>query len=237
MFEKKSLVDWFEERFGKRPSASDEEPESASLATKAGESPPAEPETSEAEAETVAVEAESVEEETREEAEAALPAGDAPEEAAPEEIVPSLYERLGGAPAVDAAVDIFYRKVLGDERISHFFEDVDMVKQAAKQKAFLTMAFGGPHGYTGQDMRAAHAPLKDRSWKSYSLARRLQAQHKPGATQVERGLQDSHFDAVLENLRDTLAELAVPEDLIAKVNAIAESTRRDVLGLEPAEAD
>lgn len=57
----------------------------------------------------------------------------------------SLYEQLGGQPAVDAAVDIFYRKVLSDDRISHFFEGVDMDRQIGKQKAFLTMAFGGPH--------------------------------------------------------------------------------------------
>lgn len=64
-----------------------------------------------------------------------------------------LFEQLGGAPAVDAAVDRFYRKVLKDERINRFFEGVDMDKQAAKQKAFLTMVFGGPHSYTGLDMR------------------------------------------------------------------------------------
>jgi len=29
----------------------------------------------------------------------------------------SLYEKLGGEAAVDAAVDIFYRKVLADDRI------------------------------------------------------------------------------------------------------------------------
>ena len=38
----------------------------------------------------------------------------------------SLYDRLGGASALDAAVDLFYRKVLADERISRFFDDVDM---------------------------------------------------------------------------------------------------------------
>ena len=38
----------------------------------------------------------------------------------------SLYERIGGEAAVNAAVDIFYRKVLADDRISHFFETVDM---------------------------------------------------------------------------------------------------------------
>lgn len=117
----------------------------------------------------------------------------------------SLFEKLGGNAAVDAAVDIFYRKVLSDDRISSFFEGVDMDKQAAKQKAFLTMAFGGPHNYTGKDMRTAHAPL------------------------VARGLNDSHFDAVAEHLQATLKELNVPAELIAEVMTIAGSTRNDVL--------
>ncbi|MDX1253030.1 MAG: group 1 truncated hemoglobin [Gammaproteobacteria bacterium] len=118
----------------------------------------------------------------------------------------SLYEKLGGAAAVDAAVDIFYRKVLSDDHINAFFEGVDMDKQAAKQKAFLTFAFGGPHNYTGKDMRTAHAHL------------------------VQRGLNDTHFNAVAGHLKTTLEELNVPADLIAQVLAIAESTRNDVLG-------
>lgn len=56
----------------------------------------------------------------------------------------SVYDQIGGAAAVDAAVDIFYRKVLTDDRISRFFDDVDMDRQSAKQKAFLTMVLGGP---------------------------------------------------------------------------------------------
>lgn len=118
----------------------------------------------------------------------------------------SLYEQLGGEAAVDAAVDIFYRKVLQDDRINHFFDSVDMSKQAAKQKAFMTMAFGGPNEYTGQDMRTGHAHL------------------------VEQGLNDTHFDAVVENLEATLRELHVPDTLIAQVNSIVESARDDVLG-------
>ncbi len=118
----------------------------------------------------------------------------------------TLYEQLGGEVAVNAAVDIFYRKVLIDHRINRFFDDVDMIKQAAKQKAFLTMAFGGPHNYTGEDMRKGHAHL------------------------VKLGLDDSHFDAVIENLGATLVELNVPQELIAQVAAIGESTRNDVLG-------
>ncbi len=118
----------------------------------------------------------------------------------------SLYEQIGGDAAVNAAVDIFYRKVLKDARINRFFGGVDMDRQAAKQKAFLTMAFGGPNNYSGLDMRRGHAHL------------------------VAQGLDDSHFDAVVENLGATLKELHVPDALIAQVAAIAETTRNDVLG-------
>lgn len=118
----------------------------------------------------------------------------------------TLFTKLGGENAVDAAVEIFYRKVLSDERISEFFEDVDMDRQAAKQKAFLTMAFGGPNNYTGMDMRRGHAHL------------------------VARGLNDRHFDAVVENLAATLQELNVPQAHIAEVAALCETTRNDILG-------
>lgn len=118
----------------------------------------------------------------------------------------ALFEEIGGEAAVNAAVDLFYRKVLADDRINSFFEGVDMEKQAAKQKAFLTMAFGGPNNYTGKDMREGHAHL------------------------VAKGLSDSHFDAVAENLGNTLKELDVPQNLVDQAMEIAGGTREDVLG-------
>ena len=72
----------------------------------------------------------------------------------------TVYEQLGGEPAMSAAVDIFYRKVLSDPRISSFFDGVDMDRQAAKQKAFLTMVFGGPNSYTCADMCTAQRALR-----------------------------------------------------------------------------
>jgi hemoglobin len=117
----------------------------------------------------------------------------------------SLYDRIGGEATVNAAVDIFYRKVLADDRINKFFEDIDMDRQAAKQKAFLILVLGGPNQYGGKDMRAGHAQL------------------------VQRGLNDTHFKAVMENLAATLRELDVPAELIAEVAAITEGTRREVL--------
>jgi len=116
-----------------------------------------------------------------------------------------LYDRLGGDAAVNAAVDIFYRKVLSDPFVTPFFEGVDMAKQANKQKSFLTLAFGGPNNYSGKDMREGHKHL------------------------VKRGLNDAHFEHILVHLRSTLAELGVAEALIQEVGAIAESTRADIL--------
>jgi hemoglobin len=117
----------------------------------------------------------------------------------------TLYDRLGGAPAVNAAVDIFYRKVLADERISHFFEGVDVGRLAAKQKAFLTFVFGGPNSYDGKSLRDGHRHL------------------------VAQGLSDVHFDAVIEDLAATLKELGVSDGDIAEVAGIAQSVRNDVL--------
>ena len=114
----------------------------------------------------------------------------------------SIYHQIGGKAAMDAAVESFYVKVLKDDRIKHFFDDVDMVRQRTKQKQFLSAAFGGPIPWEGKDMRKAHAKLK---------------------------LNETHFNAVAENLQKTLVELKVPQGLIDKIMAIAASTRADVL--------
>lgn len=117
----------------------------------------------------------------------------------------SLFERLGGQEAVNVAVDIFYRKMLQDERVSHFFDGIDMEKQVLKQKGFLTMVFGGPNHYTGKNMREGHAHL------------------------VKLGLNDAHVDIVIEHLGATLNELGVATADIEQVAAIANSVRDDVL--------
>ena len=119
---------------------------------------------------------------------------------------PALYERLGGEAAVNAAVDIFYDKVLSDYRINRFFERTDMAKQAEHLKAFMTVAFGGPNNYTGRSLRDGHARL------------------------VKMGLDDSHYDAVMEQLGATLQELNVPAELISEAAALVESVRGEVLG-------
>jgi hemoglobin len=114
----------------------------------------------------------------------------------------SLFDRIGGMAAVNAAVDIFYQKVLADESISHFFARIDMGSQSGKLKAFLAYAFGAPLAYTGKSMRDAHGYMN---------------------------LTEAHFNAVAGHLVSTLQELNVPPPLIDEVVAVALSVKGDIV--------
>lgn len=118
-----------------------------------------------------------------------------------------LYDRLGGDDAMELVVDIFYRKVLEDDLVAKFFEDVDMAGQRLKQKAFLAMAFGGPYPYTALDLRKAHSRLV-----------------------TDLGLNDEHFDRVAALLKATLQEADVGPKEVEEVLVVIESAREDILG-------
>ena len=68
-----------------------------------------------------------------------------------------------------------------------------------------TMVTGGPNDYTGKDMREGHKHLLD------------------------KGLNDSHVDIVIEHLGSTLKELGVGDEQIQQVADLANSVRDDVL--------
>lgn len=118
----------------------------------------------------------------------------------------SIYERMGGQDGMQHATELFYRKVLLDDRVSGFFDDVDMQEQINKQKGFLTMILGGPHRYTGKGMRASHSHL------------------------VARGLNDGHVDAIVEHLSATLRELGATTADVQAAADLANSVRDEVLG-------
>ncbi|MGY3804701.1 group I truncated hemoglobin [Pigmentibacter ruber] len=120
--------------------------------------------------------------------------------------MPSYYEQVGGEAAMEKAVQIFYRKILRDQHIKHFFTDIDMKLQIKKQKAFFTLLFGGPNLYTGKDLTTGHAHL------------------------VKRGLNDSHFNAVATHLKETLEELQLPSEITEDIMAKAEAARGAILG-------
>ena len=102
----------------------------------------------------------------------------------------SIYASIGGAPAVRAAVDDFYARVLADPRLAPFFAGADLQRLKAHQRAFIAAAIGGPEVFSGQDMASAHAGL---------------------------GIGDADFDAVVGHLVGTLTGLGVPEDTIGQI--------------------
>lgn len=117
----------------------------------------------------------------------------------------SVYERIGGENAVKATVVKLYEKILLDELLSPFFENIDISKLRVSQTAFIKMALGGPHNYSGEGLRKAHEGL------------------------VTQGLSDEHFNAVAGHLSESMRELNVPDELIKETLATVETTRSDVL--------
>ncbi|MEE9285656.1 MAG: chemotaxis protein CheW [Dehalococcoidia bacterium] len=114
----------------------------------------------------------------------------------------TLYEELGGEPAVTAAVDQLYQRILADATLKPFFDEgrIDGLKK--QQRAFITQALGGPAQYQGQSMSEAHAGM---------------------------GITDDHFDRVAGHLSDTLAGLGVGDELAARVLAVVASLRSEIV--------
>jgi hemoglobin len=116
----------------------------------------------------------------------------------------SLYDLLSDdRSAMHAVAGALYKKILADDLLAPYFRGVDIDRQASMLAEFLAMAFGGPHAYSGRDLRTAHARLP--------------------------GLTDMHFDLVVSYLADTLREFGVADGDIATVDAVAETVRDDVL--------
>ena len=71
----------------------------------------------------------------------------------------TLYERLGGESGVRKIVDDVLDKNLSNPEIGHHFQKVDMNRLKQLVFEFFSMGTGGPHQYTGRDMRTAHMNL------------------------------------------------------------------------------
>ncbi|SOD70856.1 hemoglobin [Jatrophihabitans sp. GAS493] len=104
----------------------------------------------------------------------------------------SIYDSIGGAPAVQATVDEFYRRVLADPTLAPIFADSDIQRLKAHQRSFIAAAVGGPEIFAGRDLGAAHAGLE---------------------------ISDADFDAVVAHLVDTLTSLGVSDSAIGEIGA------------------
>ncbi len=114
----------------------------------------------------------------------------------------SIYDSIGGAPAVHAAVDDFYARVLADPRLAPFFAGTDLFRLKTHQRSFIAAAIGGSEIYAGRDMAAAHAGLD---------------------------ITNPDFDAVVGHLVDTLTGLGVPAETIGQIGAALAPLRGDIV--------
>lgn len=60
--------------------------------------------------------------------------------------VTTIYEQIGGQPAVDKIIDSLYKHIGVNETLLPIFSD-DLEESARKQRLFLTQFFGGPNLY------------------------------------------------------------------------------------------
>ena len=120
-------------------------------------------------------------------------------------MIDDLYETIGGRRTVWAATDSFYRRVLEDETLRHFFDSTDMAHLRNRQSMFISMLLGGRVVYTGKEIGAAHAHAR------------------------AKGLTDKHFDAFLKHFRAALDEVGVTLDKAEKVMKLLEAKRGTVL--------
>lgn len=119
-----------------------------------------------------------------------------------EQSVPTHYERIGGAAAVKAAVDVFYDRVLADPELAGYFTAIDMSQQRRHLALMLTVVLGGPNEYTGRSLAEAHQPLN---------------------------IPAAHYEAVGGHLMATLTQLGVPTDIQDHVRAVLTQVRDQVI--------
>jgi hemoglobin len=95
----------------------------------------------------------------------------------------SLFDRLGGQPAINAVVHEFVVTTKADARISQFFLNTDPVKLEAAMDDHVCAITGGGCTYKGKTMVAAHTGMK---------------------------LSHADFAAFMDDLQRVLAKLNVP---------------------------
>ena len=125
--------------------------------------------------------------------------------------MPSLYDRLGGKPAITAVVEDFVGRAAGNPKVNFTrkgtgAEWAATPENVAHLKAmlveFVAMASGGPVKYTGQDMKGAHAGMK---------------------------ISNAEFDALAMDLKASLDKFKVPEREQKELLGAVEGTRKDIV--------
>jgi len=114
----------------------------------------------------------------------------------------SLYERLGGKPAISAVVENFVGNVAADARINQFFAHANIPRLKTHLVDQICEASGGPCQYTGADMKTAHAGM---------------------------GVKEGDFNALVEDLVKSLDHFKIPRQEKDELLTALASMRGDIV--------
>jgi hemoglobin len=110
----------------------------------------------------------------------------------------TLYEEIGGRPALQAAVGVFYRRLLADPELAWLFTVGAGLRHQGFVVSALGEALGGPERYWGPLLADAHRDL---------------------------GITDAQFDRAAAHLSGALDEQGVPRSLADQVIVIVAKLR------------
>jgi len=114
----------------------------------------------------------------------------------------SLYEKIGGGPAVREVVDAFYTDVLGDTDLKPYFDGIDMARLKRHMVVLLCSVLGGPEGYRGRELGEAHKNL---------------------------GISDEHYAKVGDKLVTALRDHNAGEDVVQHVTTVLNQVRPSIV--------
>jgi hemoglobin len=114
----------------------------------------------------------------------------------------SLYACIGGAPAVAAAVEGLYDRILVDPELAPYFAGVGVEQLKTHQRAFIAAALGGPERHVGRSMVDAHRHLQ---------------------------ITDTAFARVVDHLAATLSELGLSDATITAIAAALAPLKPDIV--------
>jgi hemoglobin len=99
----------------------------------------------------------------------------------------TLFDQLGGAPAIRSLVDDFYARVLADEELRPFFEKSSMDRLRRMQYEFFAAALDGPSEYRGHTISDVH---------------------------IGRGIDVDHFARFIDRLLETLENKNLSDEMV-----------------------
>jgi hemoglobin len=102
----------------------------------------------------------------------------------------TLFEKYGGFSVVSRIVLDLYERLLDDDDVGPFFDDVDMRRIVDHQTKFVSSLMGGPASYTDDQIRRMHDHLV---------------------------ITSAHFDRLSALLARTLRDHGVSDDDIAEI--------------------